>query len=141
MSLASPEQTVLLDTHVVAWWQAGGDRLSRLAHRRIDGADRLLISPMSCWEITTLHRLGRLRLDRDPLRWVGDLLRHVRVEMASLTPEAAAWAGLLGSDTFPGDPIDRLLYATARDLRVPFLTKDERMHSYAAVHGDVDVVW
>ncbi len=141
MSLADPEQAVLLDTHVVAWWQAGGDRLSRVAHRRIDGADRLLISPMSCWEITTLHRLDRLRLDRDPLRWVGDLLRLPRVEIAPLTPEAAAWAGLLGPDVFPGDPIDRLLYATARDLRVPLLSKDDRIRSYAAGHGDVDVVW
>lgn len=141
MSLLVPEESILLDTHVVVWWQAGGDRLSRLAHRRIDGADRLLVSPLTCWEITTLHRQGRLRFDRDPLRWVGDLLRQGRVETAPLTPEAAAWAGRLGSDTFPGDPIDRLLYATARDLRVPFLSKDERIQSYAAGSGDVDVVW
>jgi PIN domain nuclease of toxin-antitoxin system len=141
VSLETSGPTILLDSHVVVWWQAGGDRLSRVAHRRIDGADRLLVSPMTCWEITTLHRQGRLRLDRDPLRWVGDLLRQRRVEVASLTPEAAAWAGLLGGDAFPGDPIDRLLYATAHDLRVPFLTTDERIRSYAAGSGDVDVVW
>ena len=132
--------TPLLDTHVLVWWQAGGERLSSDARRAIEGADRLLVSPLTCWEVATLARLGRLVLDRPATIWVQDLLQDPRIVAAPLGPDAAAWAGALGSD-FPGDPIDRLLYATARDLRVPLITKDERLREYVGHRGDVQVVW
>ena len=132
--------SVLLDTHVVLWWQAGGDRLSPAATVAIDTADELLISPLTCWEIATLHRLGRVELDRDPTQWISDLLGSDRVATAALTPQAAAWAGTL-PDGFPGDPIDRLLYATALDLRVPFVSKDDRLRTAVAAIGSVRVVW
>ena len=45
---------VLVDTHVLLWWQAGGERLSRRAAARIDGADVVYVSPISCWEIAVL---------------------------------------------------------------------------------------
>jgi len=131
---------VLLDTHALVWWQAGGARLSRRARRTIEGDDALLVSPLSCWEVATLARLGRIVLDREAGLWVRDLYQDERITAAPLTPEAASWAGSL-ADEFPGDPIDRLLYATARDLRVPFLTKDERLHAYATQAGDIRIVW
>jgi PIN domain nuclease of toxin-antitoxin system len=131
---------VLLDTHVVLWWQAGGDRLTRAATRAINTAGEILISPLTCWEIATLHRLGRIELDRDPQRWTRDLLAGERIAEAPLTPEAAAWAGGLASE-FPGDPIDRLLYGTARDLRVPLITKDDRLRAAADALADVRVIW
>ena len=132
--------SVLLDTHVVLWWQAGGDRLSSAATAAIDTADELLISPLTCWEIATLHRLGRIQLDRDPAQWISDLLTSDRIATAVLSPQAAAWAGSL-SDGFPGDPIDRLLYATALDLRVPFVSKDDRLRVAVTAIGSVRVVW
>jgi len=133
--------TILLDTHVLLWWQAGGERLSAVADRAIREADRVLISPLSCWEATTLHRQGRIALDRDPLVWVQALFRVPRVGPAPLSVEAAALAGTLDQDRFPGDPIDRMLYATALDLRIPLVTKDERLTDYARSVGDVDVIW
>lgn len=132
--------SVLLDTHVVLWWQAGGGRLTRAAARAIDTADEILISPLTCWEIATLHRLGRVELDRDPTQWIRDLLRGERIASAPLTPEAAAWAGGLAA-TFPGDPIDRLIYGTARDLRVPLVTKDDRLRTAAESFGGVRIIW
>lgn len=69
-----------------------------------------------------------------------DVLRSDRVALAALTPEAATWAGTL-DDTFPGDPIDRLLYATARDFRIPLVSKDERLRAFAARMGDVQITW
>lgn len=130
--------TVLLDTHALLWWQAGGSRLSRTARRAIEEADTVLVSPLSCWEVVTLERLGRIALDRGSSRWVHDLYDTDRIRVAALSPEAAAWAGALGED-FTGDPIDRLLYATARDLRIPLVSKDERLREFAS--GDVRVVW
>lgn len=132
---------VLLDTHVILWWQAGGERLSPAAARAIERAGRVLISPLSCWEITTLERQGKIGLDRDPLEWTEALFRTPRVESATLTPTAAAWAGALDGDRFHGDPIDRLLCATAMDLRVPLVTKDARLAAFARTERTVEVIW
>jgi PIN domain nuclease of toxin-antitoxin system len=114
--------------------------LSRRARRTIDEAETLLVSPLSCWEVATLERLGRIQLDREPSMWVHDLYQAERISLAALSPEAAAFAGAMAGD-FPGDPIDRLLFATARDLRVGLVSKDERLHRFASASGDVRVVW
>ena len=100
----------------------------------------ILVSPLTFWEVATLHRLGRFALDRDPSSWVANLLRTDRLELAELTAEAATWAGQV-DDAFPGDSIDRLLYATARDRRVPLVSKDEPMRAFAAVSREVEVIW
>lgn len=131
---------ILLDTHVILWWQAGGDRLSRTATAAIEAAGMLYVSPLTFWEIATLRRLGRIGLDRDIGSWVQDLIRVPRVATAPLSPEAAAWAGDL-PQSFPGDPIDRMLYATSRDLRVPFVSKDEGLRAFARAAADVQIVW
>ena len=133
--------SVLLDTHTILWWQADTGRLSRNAERSIETADRLMISPLSCWEIATLARQGRVALDREPAAWIGKLFREPRVALAPLTTEAAVWAGLLDRLIFPGDPIDRLIYASAHDLRVALVTKDEKLRAYASRAGDIDVIW
>ena len=132
--------SVLLDTHIILWWQAGGARLSRRAARAIDDAPAVHVSPLSCWEIATLVRLGRVALDRATPVWVGDLLRDERIDTAPLSSEAATWAGSL-PEAFAGDPIDRLIYATAHDLRIPLISKDQRIHAYARETRDVEVIW
>ncbi|CAN5798070.1 type II toxin-antitoxin system VapC family toxin [soil metagenome] len=131
---------ILLDTHVVLWWQAGGDRLSAHAAREIARAETVLVSPVSCWEIATLLRKGRIRLDRELHTWVRDLLHDEQVQAAPLSPEAGSTAGSLG-EGFPGDPADRLLWATAGDLLVPLITKDGGLRDFAATTGGVRVVW
>ena len=132
---------VLLDTHVVLWWQAGGERLSRNAAREIARADGVLVSPVTCWEITVLHARGRVALDRDLYLWVRDLLGQERVEVAPLSPQGAIAAGLLGQSGFHADPADRFLYATASELAVPFVTKDAAIREHARAARDVRTVW
>lgn len=132
---------VLLDTHAILWWQADAGRLSAAAERAIGAAEALLISPLSCWEIATLARQERVALDRETAVWIGKLLQEPRVSVAALSPEAAVWAGLLDRQAFPGDPIDRLIYGTAIDLRVSLVSKDERLRAFAHQAGDVDVIW
>jgi PIN domain nuclease of toxin-antitoxin system len=64
-----------------------------------------------------------------------------RSDLAHLSPTAAASAGQMPAGSFPGDPADRLIWATARDLRVPLVTKDERLHAYALATKEIDVIW
>ena len=132
---------ILLDTHVLLWWQAGGGRLSAVARRAIDSADGILVSPITCWEVGLLASKGRIELDRDPMVWVQDFLASDRVAVAELTVTAAVAAARLASDGFPGDPADGFLYATAREHDVPLVTKDERMRRHARERRDLRVIW
>ena len=133
--------TPLLDTHVLLWWLSGGARLSAVASAAIDTAERVLISPISCWEIGMLARAGRIELDRPIASWIAMVFDDRRSGVAQLSPEAAGWAGALDDGRFPGDPADRLIYATALEHRIPLVTKDERLREFAAIAGDVHVVW
>lgn len=77
---------ILLDTHALLWWQAGSDRLSAVAAAAIDAAARVLISPISCWEVAMLVSRRRVSLDRAVTAWVQDLMTSQQVEVAQLTP-------------------------------------------------------
>ncbi len=61
--------------------------------------------------------------------------------VAELTVTAAVAAARLRDQGFPGDPADRLLYATARERGVPLVTKDERLRRHAREQRDLRVVW
>ncbi|MCA1831438.1 MAG: type II toxin-antitoxin system VapC family toxin [Actinomycetota bacterium] len=131
---------VLLDSHVVLWWYAESSHLSRTARRVIDDALKLFVSPISCWEIALLSARKRVRLDRDVYEWTNEVLNADRVSEAPLSPSAAISAALMGSE-FPGDPADRFLYATAKDLGIPLVTRDESIRGYARTNHDVRVIW
>jgi len=80
---------ILLDTHVILWWQAGGDRLSSVARQHIAAARTVLVSPISFWEISILVAKGRLALDRDTSVWAQDFLETERVRLAEPTATVA----------------------------------------------------
>ena len=117
---------ILLDTHVWIWWRADPDRLSAAVTRAIAGAERVGISSISVWELAMLVRRGRLTLDRDVEQWVRHALSGARVSVLAPDADVALAAALL-DDEFPGDPADRLIYATARQAGARLVTRDERI--------------
>lgn len=82
---------------------------------------------------------GRISLDREPSQWTRDLLASGVVQIAALTPSSAIAAAQLPD--YHGDPADRFIYATARELAIPMVSKDETIRAYASDHGDVEVIW
>jgi predicted nucleic acid-binding protein len=60
---------------------------------------------------------------------LGQLAAQVRT--VPVTPAIALAAATLPS-TFPGDPADRLIYATALGTGLRLITKDERLRGYRA---------
>lgn len=131
---------ILLDTHIVLWWVAGGKLLSARAAREIAQNLTIFVSPVSLWEIATQIRKGRVVLDRDLYDWFDDLSGMEAVAIAPISPQTAIGAGLLDR-SFPADPADRLLYSTARELNVPLLSKDAAIGDYARAAKDVKVIW
>jgi PIN domain nuclease of toxin-antitoxin system len=69
---------------------------------------------------------GRITLDREVRIWTTMALERDRVVALDVTPEIALDAALLEA-TFPGDPADRILYATARHHGARLVTRDRRL--------------
>ena len=130
---------VLVDTHALLWWQAGGDRLSPTAAQRIERAEVVYLSPITCWEVAMLVTKRRVALDRPVSAWMSDLLATSRADIADLTPMIAVAAGQL--ENFHGDPADRIIYATAAARQIPLVTKDTRLRDRAATSHEVTVFW
>lgn len=119
--------TVLLDTHVVQWWSAEPDRLSPAATRTLTAADQLAVAAISWFELAWLAARQRIVVTMPVRTWLDELAAEVRT--VTVTPAIADTAvGLPGS--FPGDPADRLIYATALELGCQLVTKDRRLRSH-----------
>jgi PIN domain nuclease of toxin-antitoxin system len=113
---------LLLDTHVVHWWSAEPDRLSRSARSALKRADDLLIAAMSWYELAWLAERGRIAIDVPIRSWLEDLGAHLRT--VGITPAIADSAAGLPS-SFPRDPTDRIIYATAIEHGIKLVTKDQ----------------
>jgi len=95
----------------------------------------VFVSPISAWEVGLLSRPrpGReplLRFDPDPEAWFARVMAAQGVKEARLTPRVAIAASWLPGE-FHGDPGDRLIVATARELGVPVVTRARAVLDYA----------
>jgi PIN domain nuclease of toxin-antitoxin system len=122
---------IVLDTHVWLWWLADPDRLSSPARETIAEAPTIGLSTISVWELATLVRRGRITLDRDVRDWVMRSLSEDRLEAIAPGLDIAIAAARLDCRAFPGDPADRLIFATARTLDAQLITRDERIRAFA----------
>jgi len=119
----------LLDTHVWWWWVTGEKGLSPAQIRILKNVapeTPALLSDISLWEISTLASLGRLTLAM-PLRdWLEAASAEPLVQRCAISPAVAAELATL-PDTFPRDPGDRIIIATARIHGATLLTRDQRI--------------
>jgi PIN domain nuclease of toxin-antitoxin system len=121
--------TLLLDTHVVHWWSAEPNRLSRTAQRALDAAEEMLVSAITWHELAWLARHERIVLDIPIRSWLEELSANVRT--VGLTPAIADTAVSLPS-SFPRDPADRLIYASAIERGAKLVTKDRSIAEHDA---------
>jgi PIN domain nuclease of toxin-antitoxin system len=128
--------TVLLDTHVVQWWSAEPERLSATATKALEAADQLAVAAISWFELAWLAAHERITLTVPIRSWLDRLAGGVLT--LGVTPAIAATAVALPS-SFPGDPADRLIYATAVEFGCQLVTKDRRLRSHR--HPRSVAVW
>ncbi len=119
--------TVLLDTHVVHWWSAEPERVSEAAAKALSEADELAVADISWFELAWLARHERIAVTIPIRSWLERLSAEVRT--IGVTPAIADTAVSLPS-TFPGDPADRLIYATAIEHGWRLITKDRKLHDH-----------
>jgi len=110
-----------LDTHVaVMLWN--GDEFTPRAREILERA-ALFVSPMVRLELSFLEEIGRLTRSGDEI--LGGLASELGVT-ASEDAIRDVVAEAMGLD-WTRDPFDRLLVATAKLHRAPFVTRDERI--------------
>jgi len=89
----------------------------------------MYISAVSAWEIGTLVKRGRLELDEAAEAWVRRVFERPDIRVAFLTPEIAIRSCFLPGD-FHADPADRFIIATAIEMGLKLITRDQRMLRY-----------
>lgn len=121
---------IVLDTHAWLWWCDDPSRLSSRARAAIADAAQLGVSAISCFELTGLAARGRLDLDPDAATWIADALAGPASVLLPVDLEVAIAGAQFPRDEFPGDPADRMIYATARVHGVPLVTKDGALRAF-----------
>ena len=109
------------------WWTAQPDRLSKVAVRALTSADEHALASISWYELAWLAQRGRIALTVPVRTWLERLAGQVRT--VSTSPAIAVTAAELAS-SIPGDPADRIIYATAIEHGWQVITKDERLLSH-----------
>jgi PIN domain nuclease of toxin-antitoxin system len=128
---------VLLDTCAVIWL-ANGNRLHHQATEAIIAAglsSGIFVSPISAWEVALLARpTGQNSPPAEflptPNAWFARVMAGPGIRPAPFTPDIAIDASYLPGNIH-GDPADRMIVATARQLSIPVVTRDARILAYA----------
>jgi PIN domain nuclease of toxin-antitoxin system len=128
--------TVLLDTHVVHSWSAKPDRVSLAAASAISAAGELAVAAFSWSELARLARHDPIAVTIPLRSWLERLSAQLRT--IGITPAIAETAVSLPS-AFPGDPADRLIYATAIETGWQLITKDRKLREHR--HPRPITVW
>ena len=119
--------TLLLDTHVVHWLTTEPDRLSEEADHAIKSADALAVSAITWYELAWLAHHGRITVAIPVRTWLMNLAEDLLT--LPITPAISETAVAL-PETFPGDPADRLIYATAIEKGIQLVSKDHRLRAH-----------
>jgi PIN domain nuclease of toxin-antitoxin system len=125
---------ILVDTHVVAWLALDQRKISRRARTAIDAArenaEGLAISDITLAELAALQTNGRIRLNIS----LESFLQEVESRFVVLPISARACALAMAlPPTYPKDPADRIIGATALVEGLSLLTADHEIRRSKAV--------
>jgi PIN domain nuclease of toxin-antitoxin system len=115
---------LLLDSHVLLWWEAKDKRLGKGVAGAIATASEVFVSAASVWELLIKRSLGKLELAGS----LSDAIEAAGFEHLSITAKHAEEAANL--PLLHRDPFDRMLVAQARLEVCTLVTNDERLARY-----------
>lgn len=129
---------IVLDTHVVVWLTVEPRRLPRALGRTISevyaGGAGVALADVTLLELATLATWGRIR----PAIPLGLYLRQVEQKFRILPITGAVAEQVMRfSTSYPKDPADRLIGATAVVYGARLATRDEAIRR----SGEVECVW
>jgi PIN domain nuclease of toxin-antitoxin system len=128
---------ILLDTHTLIWLARDPSKLSKTATEAIRISVRnggLAISAITIYELAWLATHDRLNLKQPVDEFVEELTS--RTAIRPITPRIAILANQLPA-TYPSDPSDRLIGATAMSEGIALITKDRSIRK----HNQIKTIW
>jgi PIN domain nuclease of toxin-antitoxin system len=119
---------ILLDTHVVLWLTSDPDKLSAKAKAAIEvsrgSRDGMAVCDVSLLELTTLASKGRILLGLS----LESILREIEARFVVLPINSRACARVMSfPTTYPKDPADRIIGATAIVEGLSLITADREI--------------
>ncbi len=125
---------ILLDTCTLLWLVGDPEGLSPAVRTRLDRGGRedvVHVSSISAFEIAQKISKGKLTLGCPVADWWNQALRHARIKEVPIDSRIALRAASL--PRLHNDPFDRLIIATAQELRLTLLTPDPAIRAYSGV--------
>ena len=121
---------VLLDTHLIIWWEAKHPRLPAKVTQWVrNEAEEVFVSRASLWEIAIKVSIGRLKMDI--AKFAGNVEKHGFTWLDIKNDHLLAVAALPVFDDHR-DPFDRLLVAQSQTEPLVLLTSDSRLARYGS---------
>jgi PIN domain nuclease of toxin-antitoxin system len=130
-------QVILLDTHALLWMADDDARLSRRAREAILEAKKttgVAVASVSLREVAWLAQMRRIVVAASLESYLSELVSRVIVR--PITPEIAALSVRL-PESFPKDPADCLIAATAMAEGMPLVTADQNIRCTKVV----ETIW
>lgn len=125
---------IVMDSHVWFWWiNLEHNRFSATMLDAIETADRIGVSPVSCFELALAHKKGRLEIPLPIGEWFRLALDGSDVELLPFDETIAIRA--VGLSDIHRDPFDRIIIATALQLNGRLASIDGHFDSYAELSG------
>ncbi len=122
---------ILIDTHILLWFQQGNASLNRKNIDIILNAHKegnLFLSAISLWEIAMLEKLNRIALHQPLEHWLNEATQGISI--VSITPDIAIESVKLPNCEHR-DPADRFIIATARTTNCAIMTQNQKIIDYA----------
>lgn len=127
-------EMIVLDTHIWIWLINGNlQKIPELWLEQIETAERIGISPISCYEISLAAQKGRIVLPSTPQAWFDKALDISGIETLPLTAQIADRAVSLSP--VHKDPFDRMIIATALDYEANLASVDRLFPLYEELKG------
>jgi len=124
----------LVDTHVVLWLALEPDRISKKARAVIEqtrqGGHGLAISDITLLEIATAENKGRVTLNSSLETFLSEI--EARFVVLPITGKVCVRAMGFPA-TYPKDPADRIIAATAIVEGLPLVTADDAIRRSMAL--------
>ena len=127
---------IVLDTHIWIWFVT--QEFSRFPsnwREEIELAERVGISPVSCYEVALAHQKGRLELPYSVALWLENALKPTGIELLPLTANIAFQAVSLSP--VHKDPFDRLIIATAIIYQAKLASIDGLFSQYPEINPNL----
>ena len=119
---------IVLDTSALLFWTLDPDNLSEKALQEIEGADRILVSSISIWEIALKVQNKMLELPLSIDDYANRLQRLEKVEIMPV--DEKGWLENLALPWEESDPADRTIVALAARFDCPLVTSDPAVTNF-----------